>query len=108
MVQDHKATAQTLGKLIKLFGRQNVLKFKNTSVEENLRFRRDNNPCVKEVKVLMINQTYGVKEHVCYHTSNTGCNPVNGKYLCEGVLAAYLDSANKTQAYTSGCKCVNP
>ena len=108
MVQDHKATAQTLGKVIKLFGRQNVLKFKNTSAEENLRFRRDNNPCVKEVKVLMINQTFGVKEHVCYHTSNTGCNPVNGKYLCEGVLAAYLDSANKTQAYTSGCKCVNP
>ena len=108
VVQDHKATAQTLGKVIKLFGRQNVLKFKNTSAEENLRFRRDNNPCVKEVKLLMINAAHVVKEHVCYHTSNTGCNPVNGKYLCEGVLAAYLDSANKTQAYTSGCKCVNP
>ena len=108
VVQDHKATAQTLGKVIKLFGRQNVLKFKNTSAEENLRFRRDSNPCVKEVKVLMINQTYGVKEHVCFKTTNLGCNPVKGKYLCEGVLAAYLDSANKTQAYTSGCKCVNP
>ena len=49
-----------------------------------------------------------VKEHVCFKTTALGCNPVNGKYLCEGVLAAYLDSANKTQAYTSGCKCVNP
>ena len=108
MVQDHKATAQSLGKVIKLFGRQHVLKFKNTSAEENLRFRRDSNPCVKEVKLLMINATHVVKEHVCFKTTNLGCNPVNGKYLCEGDLAAYLDSANKTQAYTSGCKCVNP
>ena len=112
MGQDHKVTAQTLGKVIKLFGRQNILNFKKTSAEENLRFRRDYgtgfNPCVKEVKVLLINATQGVKEHVCYNTTNLGCNPVDGKYLCEGVLAAYLDSANKTQAYTSGCKCVNP
>ena len=43
---------------------------------------------------------------VCYNTNNFGCNPVNGKYLCEGVLVTYLDSANKTQAYTSGCRCV--
>ena len=56
----------------------------------------------------MINATHVVKEHVCFKTTALGCNPVNGKYLCEGVLAAYLDSANKTQAYTSGCKCVNP
>ena len=108
MVQDHKATAQTLGKVIKLFGRQNVLKFKNTSAEENLRFRRDSNPCVKEVKLLMINATHVVKEHVCFKTTNLGCNPVNGKYLCEKVLDMYLDSAGKTQAYISGCQCVNP
>ena len=108
VVQDHKPTAQTLGKVIKLFGRQNILKFKNTSAEENLRFRRASNPCVKEVKLLMINATHVVKEHVCFQTTNLGCNPVNGKYLCEGVLVTYLDSANKTQAYTSGCKCVNP
>ena len=85
---------------------------KKTSAEENLRFRRDHgtsfNPCVQEVKALMINPTHGVKIHVCYNTTNFGCNPVNGKYLCEGVLATYLDSANKTQAYTSGCKCVYP
>ena len=108
MVQDHKATAQTLGKVIKLFGRQNILKFKNTSAEENLRFRRDNNPCVKDVKVLMINQTYGVKEYACFKTTNLGCKPVNGKYLCEKVLTMYLDQAGKTQAYISGCQCVNP
>ena len=108
MVQDHKATAQTLGKVIKLFGRQNILKLKNTSAEENLRFRRDDNPCVKEVSVLMINQTHGVKLHVCHNTTNLGCSPVNGKYLCEKVLGMYLDSAGQTQAYTSGCRCVNP
>ena len=82
---------------------------KKTSAKKNLRLRRDvSNPCVKEVKVLVINATHGVKEHVCYNTTNLGCNPVNGKYLCEGVLATYLGSANKTQAYTSGCKCVYP
>ena len=112
MGQDHKATAQTLGKVLKLFGRQNILNFKKTSAEENLRFRRDHgtsfNPCVKEVKILMINQTYGVKEHVCFKTTNLGCSPVNGKYLCEKNLTMYRDSAGKTQAYSSGCRCVNP
>ena len=112
MVQDHKATAQTLGKVIKLFGRQKILNFKKTSAEENLRFRRDHgtsfNPCVKEVKVLLLNATHGVKEHVCHNTTNLGCNPVNGKYLCQKKLSMYLDSAGQTQAYISGCKCVNP
>ena len=107
VVQDHKATAQTLGKVIKLFGRQNILKFKNTSAEENLRFRRDSNPCVKEVKLLMINATHVVKEHVCFKTTNLGCKPVDGKYLCEKVLTMYLDQTGKTQAYISGCRCVN-
>ena len=111
-VQDHKATAQTLGKVIKLFGRQNILNFKKTSVEKNLRFRRDHgtsfNPCVKEDRVLMINQTHGVKKHVCYDTTTLGCSPVNGKYLCEKILSMYRDSAGKIQAYTSGCRCVNP
>ena len=112
MVQDHKATAQTLAKVIKLFGRQKILKFKKTSAEENLRFRRDQtqvlHPCVKEVKILTINATHGVKEHVCFNTTNLGCKPVNGKYLCEKKLSMFLDSAGKTQAYISGCKCVNP
>ena len=112
MGQDHKATAQTLGKVIKLFGRQKILNFKKTSAEENLRFRRDHgtsfNPCVKEVKVLLINATHGVKEHVCYNTTILGCNPVNGKYLCEKRLSMYRDSAGKIQAYISGCRCVNP
>ena len=112
MGQDHKATAKILGKVIKLFDRQNIVNFKKTSAEENLRFRRDHgtsfNPCVKEVKVLVINATHGVKEHVCYNTTNLGCNPVDGKYLCEKVLDMYLDQAGKTQAYTSGCRCVNP
>ena len=110
MVQDHKATAESLGKVIKLFGRQKILNLKKTSAEKNVRFRRDhgtsNNPCLKEVKALMINTTHVVKEHVCYHTSNTGCNPVNGKYLCEKMLTMYLDSAGKIHAYTSGCRCV--
>ena len=112
MAQDHKATAQTLGKVIKLFDRQKILNLKKTSAEENLRFRRDHgtgfNPCVKEVKVLVINATHGVKEHVCYNTTNLGCNPVDGKYLCEKVLDMYLDQAGQTQAYISGCRCVNP
>ena len=110
MVQDHKATAQTLGKVIKLFDGQNILNFKKTSAEKNLRFRRDHgtsfNPCVKEVKGLMINATHAVKEHVCYDTTTLGCKPVNGKYLCEKMLTMYLDSAGKTHAYTSGCRCV--
>ena len=112
MGQDQKATAQTLGKVIKLFGRQKIINFKKTSAEKNLRFRRDHgtsfNPCVKEVKVLLINATHGVKEHVCYNTTNLGCKPVNGKYLCEKVLTMYQDPAGKIQAYTSDCKCVNP
>jgi len=85
---------------------------KKTSAEKNLRFLRDYgtsfNPGVKEVKVLRINQTHFVKEHVCYNETNLGCNPVNGKYLYERVLSLYLDSAKKTLAYTSDCKCVNP
>ena len=84
---------------------------KKTSAEKNLRFLRDygtRNPCVKEVQALPINQTHGVKEYVCFKTTNLGCSPVNGKYLCEKMLSMYLDSANKTQAYISGCRCVNP
>ena len=112
MVQDHKATAESLGKVIKLFGRQNILNFKKTSAEENLRFRRDHgtsfNPCVKEVKALMINATHVVKEHVCYDTTTLGCKPVNGKYLCQKDLTMYRDSTGKIQAYTSGCRCVKP
>ena len=85
---------------------------KKTSAEKNLRFLQDYgtsfNPCVKEDKFRPINQTHGVKEHVCYSTTNLGCNPVNGKYLCEKILGMYRDSANKTQAYISGCRCVSP
>ena len=85
---------------------------KKTSAEKNLRFRRDHDtslhPCVKESQFLAINQTHGVKEHVCFKTTNLGCKPVNGKFLCEKMLSMYRDSANKTQAYTSGCRCVNP
>ena len=55
----------------------------------------------------MINQTYGVKEYACFKTTNLGCKPVDGKYLCEKVLTMYLDQAGKTQAYISGCRCVN-
>ena len=89
---------------------------KKTSAEKNLRLRRDHdsssNPCVKEVLItrinLIINQTHVVKEHVCFGATNLGCKPVNGKYLCEKMLSMYLDSTGKTQAYTSGCRCVNP
>ena len=85
---------------------------KKTSAGKNLRFLRDYgtspNPCVKEVQALQINQTHGVKEHVCFKTTNLGCKPVNGKFLFEKMLSMYRDSANKTQAYTSGCRCVNP
>ena len=111
MVQDHKATAQTLGKVTKLFDRQNILNFKKTSAEKNLRFRREAfNPCInyKEDKALMINATHVVKERVCFNATNLGCSPVNGKYLCEKVLTMYKDSAGKTQAYISSCRCVNP
>ena len=89
---------------------------KKTSAEKNLRLRRDHdsssNPCVKEVLItrinLIINQTHVVKEHVCFGATNLGCNPVSGKYLCEKMLSMYRDSTGKTQAYTSGCRCVNP
>ena len=86
--------------------------FKKTSAEKNLRFLRDHgtsfNPCLKEDKFLAINQTHGVIEHVCYKTTNFGCKPANGKYPCEKILSMYPDSAGKIQAYTSGCRCVNP
>ena len=112
MVQDHKATAQNLGKVIKLFGTQNILNFEKASAAKNLRSRRDrgtsSNPCVKEEKLLMINPTHSVKVRDCYNTTNVGCSPVNGKYLCEKVLSTYQDSAGIMQAYTSDCRCVNP
>ena len=108
MVQDHKATAQNLGKVIKFFGKQNILNFKKASAEKNLRLRRDFNPCVKEEGALMISQTHVVKQYVCYNTTNLGCGPVNGKYLCEKIGSMYRDSAGKTRAYISGCRCVNP
>ena len=108
MVQDHKATAQNLGKVIKLFGKQNILNLKKASAEKNLRLRRDSHPCVKEEKLLMINPTHSVKVRVCYNTTNFGCSPVNGKYLCEKIKKMYQDSAGIMQAYTSDCRCVNP
>ena len=85
---------------------------KKTSAEKNLRLRRDHDssfrdPCLKEVLIKRINQTHVVKEHVCFGTTNLGCNPVSGKYLCEKMLSMYRDSTGKTQAYTSGCRCVN-
>ena len=113
MVQDRKATAQNLGnfKVIKLLGTLNILNFKKASAEKNLRFRRDHgtsfNPCVKDERVLMINATHGVKEHVCYNATNLGCRPVNGKYSCEKILSMYQDSTGKIQAYTSDCRCQN-
>ena len=109
MVQDHKATAQNLGKVIKLFGKQNILNFKKASAEKNLRLRRDSNPCVKEEKLLMINPTHSVKVRVCYNTTNLGCKPdVYGKFSCKKILSMYPDSAGIMQAYTSDCRCVNP
>ena len=84
---------------------------KKTSAKKNLRFLRDHctsvHPCVKEVLVRMVTSKFAVKESVCYNASILGCNPVNGKYLCEGVLSMYLDSANKSHVYTSGCRCAN-
>ena len=99
------AREDTLGNTIyKVFRRQANPRVKQVSVKRSLLFF---NPCVKEVRVLMVTEKFAVKEHVCYTTTNFGCSPVNGKYLCERVLTAYLDSANNTQFFTSGCKCVN-
>ena len=106
---DDQATSQTLGKEMKLFSRQKFLNANKITEERSLRFRRNHNttfnPCVKAVKLEMVAIGRAVKVHECFTTTNLGCQPVNGKFLCEKIKTVDQDSANNTYAYTSGCKC---
>ena len=106
-VDSHQAaTVQTLGNAFKLVHKQKIPDVR----EKSLRFRPDDssNPCLNTSVVIMIDQTVGVKSLVCRKTTNTGCKPVNGKYLCEKVLSMIRDSAGKLFAYVSQCRCVKP
>ena len=106
-VDGHQAaTVQTLGNAFKLVHKQKIPDVR----EESLRFRPDDsfNPCLKTSVVILTNQTHVVKNHVCYKTTNLGCKPVNGKYLCEKVLSMTKDSNGSVFAYVSQCRCVRP
>lgn len=109
---DDQATSQTLGKEMKLFSRQKFLNANKITEERSLRFRRNHNttsnPCVKAVKLEMVAIGLAVKVHECFTTTNLGCQPVNGKFLCEKIMSLFKDSAGKICLYTSGCRCKKP
>ena len=106
---DDQATSQTLGKDIKLFSRQKFLNANQITEERSLRFRRNHNstsnPCFKAEKVEMFAAGLAVKVHECFTTTNLGCRPVNGKFLCEKIKSVVNDSAGNLYAYNSGCRC---
>ena len=106
---DDQATSQTFGKDIKLFSRQKFLNANQITEERSLRFRRNHNstsnPCFKAEKVEMFAAGLAVKVHECFTTTNLGCRPVNGKFLCEKIKSVVNDSAGNLYAYNSGCRC---
>ena len=103
-VDSHQAaTLQTLGNAFKL-----VHKLKIPDVrEKSLRFRPDDsfNPCLETTEVIMIEQDIGVKSLVCRKTTNRGCKPVNGKYLCEAIRSIIVNSTGYEHSFTSACQC---
>lgn len=102
------ARENILGNAIyKVFRREANPDVKQVSVERSLlRFPREPfNPCLKGVETLLVADGLSVNVHVCYNTTNLGCLPVNGKYLCQKIIAMYTDSAGKVGAYASGCQC---
>ena len=98
------AREHALGNAIKVFHNQANPDVKQASVRRSLRFRRSN-PCLSRVEILQVAGGLFVKEHVCLTTSNIGCQPVNGKFLCEKIKSVVNDSAGNLYAYTSGCRC---
>ena len=52
----------------------------------------------------MIEQDIGVKS-VCRKTTNLGCKPVNGKYLCEAIRSIIVNSTGYEHPFTSACQC---
>ena len=107
-VDSHQAaTVQTLGNAFKLVHKLQIPDFS----EKSLRFRPADesfNPCLKTTVVIMIEQGVGVKSLVCRETTNLGCKPVNGKYLCEKVLSKIRNSTGALLPYVSQCRCVLP
>ena len=97
------ATLQTLGNAFKLV---HELKIPDVR-EKSLRFRPGNsfNPCLKTTEVIMIEQDIGVKSLVCRKTTNLGCKPVNGKYLCEAIRSIIVNSTGYEHPFTSACRC---
>ena len=103
-VDSHQATTlQTLGNAFKLV---HELKIPDVR-EKSLRFRPDDsfNPCLKTTEAIMIEQDIGVKSLVCRKTTNLGCKPVNGKYLCEAIRSIIVNSTGYEHPFTSACQC---
>ena len=106
------AREHALGNAIKVFRNQANPDVKQVSVRRSLRFRRDHdifsNPLLCRVGTLQVAGALAVNVHVCLITSNIGCQPVNGKFLCEKIKSAVNDSAGNLYTYTSGCRCAKP
>ena len=106
------AREHALGNAIKVFRNQANPDVKQVSVRRSLRFRRDHdifsNPLLCRVGTLQVAGGLAVNVHVCLITSNIGCQPVNGKFLCEKIKSAVNDSAGNLYTYTSGCRCAKP
>ena len=103
-VDSHQAaTVQTLGNAFKLVHKQKIPDVR----EKSLRFRPDDsfNPCLKTTEVIMIEDDIGVKSLVCYKSTNLGCKPVNGKYLCETIRSIIVNSTGYEHPFTSDCRC---
>ena len=83
------AREHALGNAIKVFRNQANPDVKQVSVRRSLRSRRDHdifsNPCGSRVETLQVAGGLAVNVHVCLITSNIGCQPVNGKFLCEKI-----------------------
>ena len=105
------ARENILGNAIyKVFRREANPDVKQVSVERSLlKFPREPfNPCLKGVETRLVADGLYVNVHVCYNTTNLGCRPVNGKFLCEKIMSLLKDSAGKICLYTSGCRCKKP
>ena len=102
-VDSHQAATVTLGNAFKLVHKQKIPDVR----EKSLRFRPDDsfNPCLKTTEVIMIEEDIGVKSLVCAKTTNLGCRPVNGKYLCEAIRSIIVNSTGYAHPFTSACRC---
>ena len=101
-VDNHQAaTVQTLGNAFKLVHKQKIPDFR----EKSLRFRPDDsfNPCLKSVRLVLIDRLIVVKVLTCRKTTNLGCKPVNGR--CRPNYSLVRSPGGTELVYISKCVC---